>query len=380
MNNSIIPITLIVDPATGTLPPVKCDSKWGCLQHCVTTRHRCTYPASNGGYILDNVRVCGAAFCVVCNEHNDSESSNLCPDHNPESLCGGIWETTESESCSFKAATSPSTSSSVDAEDPTGNPTHGLQGNTSTSNVPESLASLSSLAATDTSIFMDEKEFFSSCLNEKPTTYTTKNVKSGWYRVPGTTTMLKKVKDNVKKLIEIYRSKTDIMSIPVSNKSASETILCKYIYERSLANSRYRSEINRHSHPSIWEFVKDIPNDCKVNILDQSDVLKFALGRWGKTMEAAKKIQHRNDFCRYIGILLHPDNRDLLDALQKTKPIEKGDRRAQFDDPKYKPKHIFENLRDQFVDTFFQCLMEYTVTIRIHSKYQRCATNPHTPG
>ena len=337
MNNSIIPITLIVDPATGTLPPVKCDSKWGCLQPCVTTRHRCTYPSSNGGYILDNVRVCGAAFCVVCNEHNDNESSNLCPNHNPESLCGGIQETIDSRSC--KEATASSTASPVDA-DPKGSPTLRLQRNSSSGNVPDSLESLSRRAATDTSMFIDEREFFK-CLNEKPTTYTTKNVKSGWYRVPGTTTMLKKVKENVKKLIEIYRSKTDIMSIPLSNKSASETILCKFIYERSLANSRYRSEMNRHSHPSIWEFVEDIPNDSKVNILHQNDVLKFALGRWGKTMEAAKKIQHPNDFCRYIGILLHPDNRDILDALQKTKPIEKGDRRAQFDDPKYKQKNIF---------------------------------------
>ena len=137
MNNDI-PITLIADPATGTLPTVKCDSKWGCLQPCVTTHHRCSYPASNGGYILDNVRVCGAAFCVVCNEHNDSESSKLCPDHNPESLCGGIQQPIESHSRNTAIS---STATPVDA-DPKDNPTHGSQRNTSSSNVPDSLESL----------------------------------------------------------------------------------------------------------------------------------------------------------------------------------------------------------------------------------------------
>lgn len=343
---------LTADPATGALPVVKCDGKWGCLQPCITTRHRCTYPDTNGGFILDNKRICGAAFCMVCNEHNDSETSQFCPAHNPDSLMGFVFTQSSSPITLPLPSTTIQTTNPVDAE-PIANACSNFQQNASspvtTADVPDSLEHLFRQASIDTSMFINDQDFFD-CLNEQPTPYTSKNVRPGWYRVPNTKTMLKQVKAVAKGMLAVYHTKPEFMSIPHSNKSATENILCKYIYEHSIANSRFRREINSYSHPAIWELVKDLPLDRKVNILDQSTVLLFALSRWGKTMEAAMKNPHRNDYCRYIGILLHPDNRDLLDALQKTRPIEKGDRRAAMDDPKYKPKHIYENLHQQFIN------------------------------
>jgi len=313
--------------------------------------------AVDGKYIIDGKHVCGAAFCTFCNEHNLCEGSQFCPTHNKDST---LYE--ESNFSTFSPAittpsrtlytTPASSNSNVDnCATPTnmsgGAPAKSLS---TKSNQPLSLQKLMRVAAQDENMFVSKKDFLDG-LNETFTESKSARVARGHFRVPDNPKMsMKKIRTNVKTVLDMFKLKKDIMTIPSKNQSKQENDLCTYIYKQSRANSRLRKEMNAQSHPEVWELVKDLPPDRKIYLFSQSGVLDYAIRRWGKTMEAATKEPTPGDFCRYIGILLHTDNRDLLDALQKTKPTEKKDGRKFHDDPAFKPVNIFDNLLDQYLD------------------------------
>ena len=196
----------------------------------------------------------------------------------------------------------------------------------------------------DESMYMDEALFYAK-LQEEPIPVQNNRCKSQHFRLAGKNVQFKGIYECAVIIRRLYESKEKVFNLPKTNKSQTVKKLCSLLYTNSRAGLEKRKDISEHSHPWAWKYIeheKDLEKE--IYLCRQSDILTYAVKAWGITNEA-KRTTIPSDYCRFIGIFLLDELKDVTDMLQGQKKTIDA-----HDDPQKQKVGIFADIAKKFND------------------------------
>lgn len=300
----------------------------------VPTRHICTVQVTDGqlGRIHPETKqlICSLVTCGECQSIDNDEPSNICRKHHDEK--------------------NPSSTSFLEQY----GLNNGSGGVVSTVKKHVSWESVEK----DTSCYVDQSLWIELLQDEGidiekrcPKGYLKPRNKAT--RKGNSNKAYKELCDLSNKLFELYSSKTEYFNINVKRQNDAVTVILGWIVDK---RQRHLTSVKNVTVDSVscQEYVDTIakwnkaPDDA-VYMMDQSSVLFEAFNTWGNNV--AKVQRHLpNDYVRLVAVVLHPDNRDLMNIV-----LDERKSRADLDDPSRSKTAIFETFAAQFsADTLYR--------------------------